>query len=216
MNHVQSSAQRRRTSATPVLPQGFHTEAILDGISVFRVHDEAAQTATIYSLPTFLQKRTDMQVPVRLIVIDSIAFHYRCAPPGSDYMARTRSLATIASFLAELAVEFNVAVVAVNQMTTKVGASAMPDSSESSDSRLVPALGESWAHATTTRLLLSRNDNESVRRCTLVKSPHKAAGTALYQVRESGIRDIPRGGNSDGASQMNANMDASKRPRRHY
>lgn len=97
-------------------------------------------------------------------------------------MARTRCLTKIAAFLADLATQFDVAVVAINQMTTKVG--------DNNTSKLVPALGESWGHATTTRVLLSGDD---VRRCTLVKSPHKAAGTALYQVRECGIRDVPDG-----------------------
>lgn len=108
----------------------------------------------------------------------------QCAPPGSDYMARTRSLTNIAAFLADLATQFDVAVVCINQMTTKVG--------DNDTSKLVPALGESWGHATTTRILLSQaGQDPSIRRCTLVKSPHKAAGSALYQIRETGIRDPP-------------------------
>ncbi len=96
-------------------------------------------------------------------------------------MARTRSLTNIAAFLADLATQFDVAVVCINQMTTKV---------ENDSSKLVPALGESWGHATTTRILLSQvGQDSSIRRCTLVKSPHKAAGSALYQIREAGIRD---------------------------
>jgi RAD51-like protein 2 len=97
-------------------------------------------------------------------------------------MERTRSLTKIAAFLADMASQFDVAVVVINQMTTKVG--------ENDTSKLVPALGESWGHAVTTRVLLSGDD---IRRCTLVKSPHKAAGSALYRVVESGIRDVPDG-----------------------
>jgi len=75
------------------------------------------------------------------------------------------------------------------------------------DARLIPALGESWAHSTTTRLLLAccddeqpttgvygRCDGESgvkeIRRvCRLVKSPHKAAGIAYFSITEFGVRD---------------------------
>jgi RAD51-like protein 2 len=68
-------------------------------------------------------------------------------------------------------------------MTTKV---------DNDSSKLVPALGESWGHATTTRILLSQaGQDSSICRCTLVKSPHKAAGSALYQIRETGFRDPP-------------------------
>eukprot|EP00814_Leptocylindrus_danicus_P002573 CAMPEP_0116004560 /NCGR_PEP_ID=MMETSP0321-20121206/666_1 /TAXON_ID=163516 /ORGANISM="Leptocylindrus danicus var. danicus, Strain B650" /LENGTH=117 /DNA_ID=CAMNT_0003472867 /DNA_START=179 /DNA_END=532 /DNA_ORIENTATION=+ len=81
-------------------------------------------------------------------------------------------------------------------MTTKI------DANQHSESRLVPALGESWAHCTTTRLLLSHvhlpsngaansRNNQSLRtrRCTLVKSPHKPAASADFVVLEVGIRD---------------------------
>lgn len=58
-------------------PEGFTVESILNGIHVFRVHDEASQTATIRSLYGFLTMRKNLNNPVRIIVIDSIAFHYR-------------------------------------------------------------------------------------------------------------------------------------------
>ena len=68
-----------------------------------------------------------------------------------------------------------------------------------SNSIFVPALGESWAHATTSRILLSfskeneqgngAETNKSKRICKLVKSPHKAAGKASFGIYENGIRD---------------------------
>ena len=117
-------------------------------------------------------------------------------------MARTRSLTNIAAFLADLATQFDCAVVCINQMTTKV---------ENDSSKLVPALGESWGHATTTRILLSQaGQDSSIRRCTLVKSPHKAAGRALYQIREIGIRDPPAQVTPTAAT---TDYTAAKRPR---
>ncbi len=64
----------------------------------------------------------------------------------------------------------------------------------SSDWKLIPALGESWAHATTTRLLLMNDEhrhgqNHQRRICKLCKSPHKPSGRALFSITQFGIRD---------------------------
>ena len=88
-------------------------------------------------------------------------------------------------------------------MTTKVGGiSGSIENKMHNDignnrnaSRLIPALGESWAHSTTTRLLLMTDDtavgksrNQQCRICKLVKSPHRPAGTAAFTITEFGIR----------------------------
>lgn len=75
VHHIHSTCKRRKSSSP--IPQWFTAENILNGIHVYRVHDEASQTATLYSLPKFLEQRQAEQSPVRLVVIDSIAFHYR-------------------------------------------------------------------------------------------------------------------------------------------
>ena len=131
-------------------------------------------------------------------------------------MARTRSLSTVASFLSDIATSFEIAVVVINQMTTKFGISnATSGQTGESQSRLVPALGESWAHATTTRLVLSipsSVNNQAHRTCTLVKSPHKPCGTATYKVLECGIRDIDT---PDMSSRIATHPDNAKRLRTH-
>jgi RAD51-like protein 2 len=191
LDHTQGTLRRRRPHDAS-LPLDFSkVEQILEGIHVFRVHDEASQTATIYSLPYWIEQinnassqEGESSIPVKLIVVDSIAFHYRTQNPASKefYLHRTRALTQLAAFLNDLARDYNVAVVCLNQMTTKI---------DNNVSRLVPALGESWAHAVTTRLLLSQDDQSSPRRvCTLVKSPCMPSGMAYYQVTESGIRDV--------------------------
>lgn len=178
VGHVQSTARRKQSA----FPSDFTPEQILDSIHIYRVHDEAAQTASLYSLPHFLEQQMEHNLPVKLIVIDSIAFHYRSITPTNQnyYMQRTKNLTKLAAFLGDLATNYKLAVVAINQMTTKV---------EDGSSRYVPALGESWAHATTSRLLLSCNNSEE-RTCTLVKSPHRPPGSAKYQVLGTGIRDL--------------------------
>lgn len=96
-------------------------------------------------------------------------------------------------------------------MTTKIGnhnenENSIVGNSRSngtSNSYVIPALGESWAHATTTRILLTFDGNEGGggfgcdeygipgerRICKLVKSSHRPAGIAYFTVTEFGLRD---------------------------
>ena len=75
------------------------------------------------------------------------------------------------------------------------------------DYKLIPALGASFAHSTTTRLLLMQDSAEYIpsheqghnlatkiprRMCKLIKSPHKPAALAYYYVTDNGIRDWPK------------------------
>ncbi len=86
VQHVHNSVRRKQRSASvggshnaACVPESFTTEQILDSINVFRVYDETSQTATITSIPHFLDAmEQDIQKnPVKLLVVDSIAFHYR-------------------------------------------------------------------------------------------------------------------------------------------
>ena len=212
--HVRGRAQYQQSKqkGNNALPEGFTTEGILDSIDVFRVHDEAALLATLYSLKQYIESTSDSTstLPVKLIIIDSIAFHFRAVVPtdSSYYVQRTKTLTALAAYLGDLANQHNLAVVVINQMTTKIGRN-------NTGTSVVPALGESWAHATATRLLLSKderfltehasshNDDDEteydanlrkrreVRTCSLIKSSHKPTGRASYRILEEGIRDVP-------------------------
>jgi RAD51-like protein 2 len=84
VSHLQSSARKRSVhdmsrneSRRKVLPDWFTVDSVMESIHVMRVLDEACQAATIFSLPTFLKKRKEAGKQVKMVVIDSIAFHYR-------------------------------------------------------------------------------------------------------------------------------------------
>eukprot|EP00804_Cyclotella_cryptica_P021960 CCRYP_000904-RA/>CCRYP_000904-RA protein AED:0.26 eAED:0.26 QI:0/-1/0/1/-1/1/1/0/360 len=222
VEHVRGSARRRaeakraremaefgsfvesRTEESGV-PAWFTPEGILEGIHIFRVHDEAAQTCTLYSLPQFLIEQEENGRPVKLLVVDSLAFHYRVASSANSKdtgrktsLPNTNNLTRMATFLLELASEFELAVVAMNHVTTKMD----KDDATGSGTKLVPSLGESWAHSVTSRLMIDhyRRVNadalytegmEELRVCTLVKSPHKPPGTALFTITDKGIRGAP-------------------------
>jgi RAD51-like protein 2 len=225
VSHIRSVHRKRRRDVE--VPPWFTPRAILEGIHVIRVHDEAAQTATLLSLEERLKQRPGR---IRLVVVDSVAFHVR----ASALMAMETSSATTtqssrqqhqkqrallvsqASHLNLVAARHNVAVVATNQMTTVKAYSqqqhgTFPSSttnlsaaSPGPDSfTLVPALGEAWAHAVSTRLVLhqpshnpssvttGRTTTQQQRRaCQLVKSPRLPSGVADFAVLEAGIRGV--------------------------
>lgn len=134
---------------------------------------------------------------VKLVVIDSVAFHFR--QDFRDMALRTRLLKGMAQQLLRLAAENELAVVLVNQMTTRIGRG-------SEEAHLIPALGErflictssfwlnfltysfyvgeSWGHACTIRIILSWQGSQ---RCaTLYKSPSAPESTVKYSVTVRG------------------------------
>lgn len=152
----------------------FNVNSILSHIYYYRIHDYIEQLALINLLPQIL---TEQYPNVKLIVIDSITFHFR---HDFDNMSiRTRLLNTMAQNLMYLAEKHGIAVVLINQMTTKID-------SHSDHSTLVPALGESWGHNCTNRIILYWNQGQ--RNAYLFKSPSKKADIAPYVVSEEGIR----------------------------
>lgn len=122
-------------------------------------------------LPAFLKQQPD----VKLVVVDSIAYHYRYADISvADWKVRSRDLSTMSSRLHMLALQHDVAVVVTNHMTTKLPDKTRGPSSSGSSStagvgagssigtgggedrtRAVPALMEVWQHTASARIQLA-------------------------------------------------------------
>lgn len=149
-------------------------EDFLDGIYYYRVCDSIEQQAVLHNLRTFLT----LHRKVKIVVIDSLTFHFR--QDYDDMSARARILSQIALDLMQLAQEHDIAIVLVNQVLNYVTAES---------SRLVPALGEGWTHSCTNRIMLYWK--EGCRYAHLYKSPSLPSATAAYEIRGHGIRDLP-------------------------
>jgi RAD51-like protein 2 len=211
INHIQAGLQRRQkqqtmphsgAGTTSTFSSGWSVTAedILSNIHIYRAHD-VSDLSTLLSgaLPDLIEQLSTTSQPVRLVVIDSLAFPFRAADPEStDFVVRTRQLTTMANSLSMLAATYQLAAVAVNQMTTKFSSSSAdglpqaPDGSSiaaTSATKLVPALGESWAHAVTTRLVLSC-ENQQQRYCSLTKSPRFPTASAQFEIIEAGVRGV--------------------------
>ncbi|CAG8511154.1 12227_t:CDS:10 [Acaulospora morrowiae] len=153
-------------------------ETVLSRIHYFRAHDYIELLALIKIMDQFLKEHRT----VKLIVIDSIAFPFR--QNFSDMMLRTRLLNMIAQDLAIIAESFEIAVVLLNQMTTRFG-----NSGNSDKVTLVPALGDSFNNKCPNQIILYWR--EDMRFAHLVKSASSQEATVQYQITTSGIRDCP-------------------------
>ncbi|CAM9193877.1 unnamed protein product [Lampetra fluviatilis] len=140
VRHCRLVAQRLGDEEALEAASSFTLEAVLSSIHCFRCHNHTELTALAHLLPDFLQRHPG----VRLVVVDSVAFPFRHG--FDDLSLRTRLLSGLAQQLIALACTHHLAVVLTNQMTTRV--------SGQGESVLVPALGESWGHAATHRLVL--------------------------------------------------------------
>lgn len=149
-------------------------EEILKNIYYYRVHDYIEQIAVINALEALLRSQTSSEKAIKLIVIDSIAYHFR--HDFENMQQRTRLLNSMAQQLLEYAETYSLAVVLINQVTTKSSESSKSSSSSSSSQMsLVPALGESWGHTSTNRVMLFWKDNQ--RYAYLYKSPSQKENT---------------------------------------
>ncbi|NWJ07497.1 RA51C protein, partial [Crypturellus undulatus] len=194
VQHCQLIAEAHQEEDHLKALETFSLESILSHIYYFRCRDYIELLAQVYLLPDFLSEHSK----VRLVVIDGIAFPFR--HDFEDLSLRTRLLNGLAQQLIIMANDHKAAVVLTNQMTTRIG---------QSQSTLVPALGESWGHAATVRLIFHWDNNQ--RLATLYKSPSQKESTIPYHVTPHGFRDVQPPAvtqNTDGTE-----MNPRKRPR---
>ncbi|GJM94100.1 hypothetical protein PR202_ga10716 [Eleusine coracana subsp. coracana] len=147
-------------------------EHFLAGIYYFRICSYTEQIAVINYLEKFLGEHND----VRIVIIDSVTFHFR--QDFDDLALRTRVLSGLSLKLMKLSKAYNLAVVLLNQVTTKFTEGSF---------QLTLALGDSWSHSCTNRLILYWNGNE--RYAYLDKSPSLPVASSPYAVTGKGVRD---------------------------
>ncbi len=122
---------------------------------------------------------------VRLIIIDSMASHFRAEFPGKDNLPRRQQmLMAHAETLQRLAESYELAVMTTNQILSN------PDSIFSGTSNLEPALGFAWGHRPTHRILL-RKSRGTIRIARIFDSPELAEREAVFHITPQGIRDGP-------------------------
>eukprot|EP01138_Halocafeteria_seosinensis_P005158 gb/GECG01005273.1/.p1 GENE.gb/GECG01005273.1/~~gb/GECG01005273.1/.p1 ORF type:complete len:400 (+),score=50.69 gb/GECG01005273.1/:1-1200(+) len=173
----QKQIRKVGTDAVPSVPK---LEELLSRLQVIRCCDVFEQVAAINSLEKQIEQVSEdsPQHPVKLIIIDSLAFHYR---HGGDYAGRTKQLISLSQQLHKLASKYSLAVVITNHMTTRFR-------KDDKSACLVPALGETWSHMCSNRLLLYWAEGE--RNASLVKSSSRANATCKFGVEKAGVRRV--------------------------
>ncbi|XP_054703661.1 DNA repair protein RAD51 homolog 3 isoform X1 [Grus americana] len=195
VQHCQLIAEAHQEEDNLKALETFSLESILSHIYYFRCRDYTELLAQVYLLPDFLSEHSK----VRLVVVDGIAFPFR--HDFEDLSLRTRLLNGLAQQLIIVANDHKSAVVLTNQMTTRIG---------QRQSTLVPALGESWGHAATVRLIFHWDNSQ--RLATLYKSPSQKESTIPYQITSHGFRDVQPPAVTQNAE--GTEMNPRKRPRR--
>lgn len=172
IQHLQLIAGTHMEEEHPKALQDFTLENILSHIYYFRCRDYTKLLAQVYLLSDFLSEHSK----VRLVIVDGIAFPFR--HDLDDLSLRTRLLNGLAQQMISLANNHRLAVILTNQMTTKF---------DRNQALLVPALGESWGHAATIRLIFHWDQKQ--RLATLYKSPSQKESTVPFQITPQGFRD---------------------------
>ncbi|CAL4063014.1 unnamed protein product [Meganyctiphanes norvegica] len=148
-----------------------------------------------YQLPVLVKKRD-----VGLLIIDSIAAVFRVEEAGED--SRYKTLQTLGYRLHKLAMTYNVAVLAINQVTSALSAHNF----FGIEGDIVPALGLSWANLVTTRLMISKTNKcfrvnkrlngnldtreYRIRKIQVISCPWLSKASCNYLVTEDGVEDL--------------------------
>lgn len=133
--------------------------AFLSDIKYIRVYDHVENIAIINLIEEYIKQ--DPQI--KLVVLDSIAFHFRHS--FSDMGLRSRILSNIGLIMKRVCTTYNIAVVVLNQVTSK----SIKFGSEDITG-LTAALGETWAHVCHNRVALFSQQNHRLARLTKCSS----------------------------------------------
>uniref|UniRef100_A0A2P2M840 RecA family profile 1 domain-containing protein n=1 Tax=Rhizophora mucronata TaxID=61149 RepID=A0A2P2M840_RHIMU len=165
-------------------------------------------------IESFLVNSTT-RLPVRLIVIDSIAALFRSEFENtpSDLKKRSSLFFNITGKLKALARRFDLAVAVTNQVVDFMGNGDGVNGVRignlgclySSGRRVCPALGLAWANCVNSRIFLSRDDcavvesevgeggffgKQTRRRLHVVFAPHLPASSCEFEIRREGVSGV--------------------------
>jgi len=182
VKHVQALGRSQGSDEAATAAAAFTRDSIMDGIHYFRACDVSEQISVIETLAEYVRKHPR----IKLVVFDSIAFHFR--QDFADMAARTRLLGQISQELMRVANTYEIAVVTVNQVTTKIAEFQTQGckTGRTTKSKLVPALGDTFSHTCTTRVILFWKDSR--RFAHLFKSPRLCQQTCPFSITIDGIR----------------------------
>jgi DNA repair protein RadA len=158
---------------------GLDPKQVLANIKVARAYNSDHQMLLAEKVEDLIVKDG---FNVRLVIVDSLSAHFRAEFIGRGTLAdRQQKLNRHMHELMKVADTHNVTVYVTNQVMAK------PD--QFFGDPTTPIGGHIVAHASTFRIYL-RKGKKGTRVAKLVDSPNLAEGEAIFQVEESGIKDV--------------------------
>ncbi len=173
---------------------------LLAGVHLLRVTDAAGLREALRELPAYLAAHA----AIRLVVIDSVAFHFRYPAHkdenGSDVAvvtARSRALGAMSVRLGVIARDAEVALVCVNHAVHDNAGAWTEEGTRSGREQsgvMVPALGDAWASSVAGRIWLGWADERGVRTVQASKLLWTGPQTVgLFSLGKDGIRNVKTG-----------------------
>ncbi|HIH97930.1 MAG TPA: DNA repair and recombination protein RadA [Thermoplasmata archaeon] len=149
---------------------------ILENIHVARAYNSAHQMLLVDKA-----KEVAQEVPVKLLIVDSLTAHFRAEYLGRGALAeRQQKLNKHMHDLLRFGVLNNTVIYVTNQVSAK------PDALFGDPTR--PIGGHIVGHTATYRIYLRKSKGEK-RIARLIDSPHLPEGEAVFNMKTEGIRD---------------------------
>ena len=156
-------------------------ETILENIHVGRAYNAEHQIGLIKEAEKIIS-----QNKVRLLIIDSVAAHFRAEYIGKDSLApRAQALMSHAALLTRLADTYDLVILVTNQVMASIDKFVGATATE-------PALGFAWGHRPQTRIFL-RKQRGTARIARIIDSPELPELETVFFITERGVEDgMPR------------------------
>jgi DNA repair protein RadA len=150
---------------------------ILKNIFVARSYNADHQIQIINEADSLLKKEN-----VKLIIIDSIASHFRSEYHGKDQLVeRQQKIMAHAEKLQRFADSYDLAIITTNQVLASIDGYLAGKVAE-------PALGYAWGHRPQTRIWL-RKQKGNARIARIIDSPELPEKEATFYISDEGITD---------------------------
>lgn len=190
-NHEYKSPLQVMNNITVHTPAS--TEELLAVVS--RLDEEIVVRSDASTITHTANGQETQQMPVKLIILDSIAAPTRKDFGGGSAMERAAAIFQLAQTLKRVADEMQVAIVVINQIDAANHGDV--DKTFGNDGSCVKAaLGTSWYHCVSTRIALGRDlrsslgNSHGIRTATIVKSNLVGEDQALFEVSVRGIDHV--------------------------
>ncbi|MFZ3385371.1 MAG: DNA repair and recombination protein RadA [Candidatus Methanoperedens sp.] len=159
----------------------YDPEEFLKNIHVAKAYNSNHQILLVDTASDLALKLRDTDMPVRLLIVDSLTAHFRAEYVGRGTLAdRQQKLNKHMHDLMKFASLYNAAIIVTNQVMSK------PDAFFGDPTK--PIGGHIVGHTATFRLYLRKSKGEK-RIARLVDSPNLPEGEAIFSVTTEGLKD---------------------------